>query len=333
MDARDPQCAPERRPKIAAVVPVYRETRHIEGVLARFGPEVARIYVVDDACPDATGKLVQERCRDPRVRVLFHAVNQGVGAATITGYREALADDAEVLVKVDGDGQMDPALILRLVGPILRGEADYVKGNRFHNLEGLRSMPTARLLGNAALSFVTKISTGYWNVFDPTNGFTAIHAAVLRELPLERVSPRFFFESDLLFRLNTLQAVVLDVPMRAVYASEDSTLSLSRVALEFPFEHARNAIRRIFYNYYLRNFNVASLQVLFGIVFVLFGVVFGATHWWHSLRTAEAATTGTVMLAALPTLVGVQLLLAFVSYDMSSVPTRPIHPRLAAPRS
>jgi dolichol-phosphate mannosyltransferase len=317
-------------PRIAAVVPVFREASRVGAVLARFGPEVTRIYVVDDACPESTGRAVEASCTDPRVRVLYHAENRGVGGATMTGYAQALTDGADVVVKVDGDGQMDPALIPRLVTPILRGEADYVKGNRFHNLDGLAAMPAARLFGNAVLSFVTKISTGYWNVFDPNNGFTAIHAAVLRELPLDKISERFFFESDMLFRLNTLQAAVLDVPMRAVYRAEESKLRISQALVDFSVRHLRNAVRRIFYNYYLRNFNVASLQIVLGTVFLAFGTIFGAVKWCESLRTGEAATTGTVMLAALPVLVGVQLLLAFASYDMASVPTRPIHPRLTS---
>jgi glycosyltransferase involved in cell wall biosynthesis len=316
---------------IAVVIPAFRETQHVLDVLARCGPEVTRIYVVDDACPDATGRLVESRCTDPRVVVLFHATNRGVGGATLTGYRRALEDGAEIIVKVDGDGQMDPTLIPRFVAPLLRGEADYVKGNRFHTIDGLKDMPWQRLVGNAVLSFVTKISTGYWNVFDPTNGFTAIHAAVARELPLERISARFFFESDMLFHLNTIQAVVTDVPMRAIYREEQSSLSIARAVGEFSIKHMGNAWRRLFYNYYLRNFNVASLQILVGTLFLVLGTVFGASHWWRSLATGEVATTGTVMLASLPILVGVQLLLAFASYDMSSVPTRPIHPRLVAP--
>ena len=331
MEDREQEGALVRRPRIAAVVPVFRERGRVTAVLERFGPEVTSIYVVDDACPEETGRSVEETCSDPRVRVLFHATNRGVGGATMTGYVQALADGADVVVKVDGDGQMDPALIPLLVAPILRGEADYVKGNRFHNLDGLSSMPTARLFGNAVLSFVTKISTGYWNIFDPNNGFTAIHAAVLRELPLDRIDQRFFFESDVLFRLNTLQAVVIDVPMRAVYRMEESKLRISHAFVDFSIRHARNALRRVFYNYYLRNFNVASLQIVFGVLFVAFGTAFGIVKWLESARTGDAATTGTVMLASLPVLVGVQLLLAFASYDMASVPTRPIHPRLTIP--
>ena len=316
--------------RIAVVIPAFRETQHILDVLGRFGSEVARIYVVDDACPDGTGRLVESRCRDPRVRVLFHAVNRGVGAATVTGYLQALADGADVVVKVDGDGQMNPVMIPRLVAPIVRGEADYVKGNRFHRLEGLRSMPLHRLFGNAVLSFVSKISTGYWTIFDPNNGFTALHAAVARELPLDRISPRFFFESDLLFHLNTIQAVVIDVPMTATYGDEESSLHSGRAMLEFSVKHLANACRRVFYNYYLRNFNVASLQILAGTLLLAFGTSFGALRWIQSERTGAVATSGTVMLAALSILVGVQLLLAFASYDMTNVPTRPIHPRLPA---
>ena len=146
--------------RIAVVVPSFRARASLPGVLARIGPEVAAVYVVDDACPEGTGEHVRSTCTDPRVRVLRHDVNQGVGGATITGYRAALADGATVVVKLDADGQMDPALVPQLVGPILAGEADYAKGNRFYDLEGLRSMPAERLLGTAALSFLSKLSTG-----------------------------------------------------------------------------------------------------------------------------------------------------------------------------
>jgi glycosyltransferase involved in cell wall biosynthesis len=139
---------------VAVVIPSYKVTRHIMDVLATIGPECQRIFVVDDACPDNSGKFVLERTRDPRVSVLFHEQNQGVGGAVMTGYAAAVADGAQVIVKIDGDGQMDPQLLDIFVQPILRGEADYTKGNRFYNLESLRSMPAMRLFGNAILSFL-----------------------------------------------------------------------------------------------------------------------------------------------------------------------------------
>ena len=315
---------------IAAVIPCFRVKRHILDVLAGVPPLVERIYVVDDGCPEGSGDLVESTCRDPRVRVLRHASNQGVGAATLTGYRAALADRARIVVRLDGDGQMDPALIPRLVAPIEGGEADYAKGNRFFELEGLRAMPRLRLVGNSLLSFASKLSSGYWNIFDPTNGFTAIHAEVLRRIPLDKLAPGFFFESDLLFRLGTLRAVVCDVPLPARYGDEESSLVVRRVALEFARKHAANAAKRIFYNYYLRNFNIASIEIALGVPAVLFGLWIGTTRWIEGSLRNVPQTSGTVMLAALPLLVGIQLVLAFLSYDLSNVPRDVLHRRLGA---
>jgi glycosyltransferase involved in cell wall biosynthesis len=314
--------------RIAVVIPSYRARASLPGVLARIGPECAAIYVVDDACPDGTGKHVQGMVSDPRVRVLFHAENQGVGGATMTGYRAALADGATVLVKLDADGQMDAARVPQLVGPILAGEADYTKGNRFYDLEGLRSMPAVRLLGNAALSFLSKLSSGYWDVFDPTNGFTALHASVARKLPLEKVAKRWFFESDLLFRLGTLRAVVADVPMPAVYGDEKSSLVVPRVLPVFAWRHLVNTVKRVFYGYLLRDFNFASLELLLGIPLIAGGTWFGVAQWLAGSRANLPSTSGTVMLAALPVILGVQLLIGFLGFDMHNTPRQPIHPRL-----
>src|SRR5438034_6512860 len=159
---------------IAVVIPCYRVTRQVADVLAAIGPECGRIYVVDDACPDHSGDFVAANCHDPRICVVRHPVNQGVGAAVMTGYRAAVADGATVIVKIDGDGQMDPRLLRRFVVPIVAGEADYTKGNRFYDLGDVGRMPGARIFGNAVLSILAKLSTGYWGIFDPTNGYTAI---------------------------------------------------------------------------------------------------------------------------------------------------------------
>src|SRR5688572_26336234 len=218
---------------IAVVIPCYRVRRHILQVIAGLpaqveGAPIDLVLVVDDACPEGSGEHVHQHCADPRVVVLRHERNGGVGAAVVTGYREALARGATIVVKLDGDGQMDPALLPDLLAPLLRGEADYTKGNRFFDVEVVGRMPMARLLGNAVLSFMSKASSGYWTLFDPTNGYTALHAAALRRLPLEKLSPRYFFETDLLFRLNTVGAVVEDVPMPALYGEESSNLRVAR---------------------------------------------------------------------------------------------------------
>lgn len=320
-------------PRIAVVVPCYRVTGQVLGVIAAIGPEVAAIYCVDDACPDGSGDHVAAGTDDARVRVLRHAQNQGVGGATLTGYRQAIADGMDVIVKIDGDGQMDPALLPELVAPILRGEADYAKGNRFWDLRQIDRMPWLRRVGNLVLSFLSKASTGYWDVFDPTNGFTAIHAAVAERLPLEQVSRRYFFETDLLFRLNTLRAVVVDVPMDARYGDEQSNLKISRIVGEFAFKHLRNLGKRLAYNYYLRDLSAASLELLAGVVLLGFSLVFGGWHWWLSASTGEAAATGTVMVAVVTFVSGLQFVLAFLNYDIASVPRRPLHRLLHRHRS
>lgn len=311
--------------KIGVVIPSYKVRKHIMRVIEKCGDEVWRIYVVDDCCPEGSGKYVENLIDDSRVRVLYHEQNQGVGGAVMTGYRAAIAEGAEVIVKIDGDGQMDASLIQSFIEPILTGEADYTKGNRFFDLEQVRAMPKLRLFGNAVLSFMTKISSGYWDVFDPTNGYTAIHVGVVRHLPFEKISHRYFFETDMLFRLNTLRAVVVDIPMDANYGDEVSSLKISKIISEFLLKHARNFSKRIFYNYYLRDMSLASIELPLGVLLFVSGFVFGVYHWINSLSNGVATPAGTVMLAALPILMGVQLILAFLGYDIANVPRRPLH--------
>jgi glycosyltransferase involved in cell wall biosynthesis len=319
-------------PKIAVILPCYRARAQVLEVLAQIGPECGAIFVVDDACPEGSGKHVASECRDPRVRVLYHSVNQGVGGATMTGYRAALELGAEILVKLDADGQMDPARIPSLVAALERGEADYAKGNRFFDLEGLGDMPWVRLFGNSMLSFLNKLSSGYWELFDPTNGFTALHAAVARRLPWEKIARRYFFESDLLFRLGALRALVVDVPMPARYGEEHSNLRVRQVLPEFAWKHLLNTGKRVLYRYYLRDFNIASLELVFGLLLVAGGALFGVFQWIAGSRSGSVSSSGTVMLAALPVLLGMQFLLAFLSFDMHGAPKSPLHRRLEAPR-
>ncbi|MEO5699683.1 MAG: glycosyltransferase [Casimicrobiaceae bacterium] len=311
-------------PGIAVVVPCYRVGERVLDVLAAIGPEVDSIFVVDDACPERTGERVRIGCRDPRVHVLDHAANGGVGAATVSGYRAALAAGADIVVKMDGDGQMDPAALPLLVGPIMAGIADYAKGNRFYDLESLQEMPRLRLFGNAVVSLVNKLASGYWDVMDPTNGYTAIHRAALERLPLDKLDRRYFFESDMLFRLYTIRAVVRDVPLASRYRGETSSLPLPRSAVAFPLKYARATLKRLFYGYILRDFNAGTVLLLAGTGLAVGGALFGAYAWHRSFASAVATTSGTVMLAALPLLVGVQLLLSALQFDIQNVPKEPL---------
>ena len=327
-----PTGKPQKTPNvIGVVIPSYRVTRHILGLIRRIGPEVDRIYVVDDKCPDRTGDLVAAECRDPRVVVLRHECNQGVGGAVMSGYRAAVADNVGVIVKIDGDGQMDPALISQFVRPIQEGWADYTKGNRFFDLSGVQSMPAVRLFGNAVLSVLTKMSTGYWTIFDPTNGYTAIDGRVAAVLPYGKISNRYFFESDMLFRLNTLRCVVVDIAMTAVYGDEVSQLKVSRVMGEFAVKHVRNFAKRIFYNYVLRDMTVATFELVLGALLLIWGTGFGSWQWLHAVLTGQATPLGTIMLAVLPIVLGVQFLLAFINYDVMNVPVRAVGSYLPPP--
>jgi glycosyltransferase involved in cell wall biosynthesis len=310
--------------RIAVVIPCYRVREHVLGVIAAMPAEVDAIYVVDDACPQQSGDLVAAECRDPRVTVLRHAENAGVGGAVMTGYQRSLADNVDIVVKIDGDGQMDPALIPSFVRPLVAGVADYTKGNRFFWLDGLAEMPYLRLFGNAVLSFVAKLATGYWHLMDPTNGYTAIHRTALAALPLHRIDRRYFFESDMLFRLYTIRAVAQDVPMRARYGNETSSLSVRRAALSFPGKYANRFAKRFFYAYILRDFNAGSAAAILGLLLVLAGGSFGAAKWIANAASGVTTTTGTVMLAAIPLLLGGHLLISAFNFDIGNAPTRPL---------
>jgi dolichol-phosphate mannosyltransferase len=315
-------------PTLLVVIPAFKVADFVLEVVDRIGPEVSHILVVDDACPDGSGRKVENECHDSRVEVIFHPRNLGVGGAVVSGYRRAVELGADIVIKVDGDGQMAPELIPALIAPIVAREADYAKGNRFFNPEDLRTMPAVRLFGNAALSFLTKLSSGYWSIFDPTNGFTAIHASLIPILRTGRLAERYFFESDMLFRLNLIRGRVIDVPMTAVYGDEVSNLTVGRAAFGFFGANLQNFGKRLIYNYFLRNFSVASLYLVFGLLLTSFGLIFGSIAWFQSIETDVARATGTVMLSALTILVGLQFLIGFVGFDVSSEPTSPIHPRL-----
>lgn len=267
---------------------------------------------------------------DARVTVTRLPVNEGVGGAVMTGYALAVEAGAHVIVKIDGDGQMDPALLPAFVSPIIEGHADYSKGNRFWDLGQIGQMPLTRRIGNLGLSFLSKASTGYWDVFDPTNGYTAIHSRIAERLPVDSIAKRYFFETDMLFRLNTMRAAVADVPMDARYGDETSNLSVKQVLGEFAGKHAVNFIKRIAYNYYLRDLSAASFELMLGLMLLVFGLVFGGWHWLQSAGQSQGTPVGTIMIATVSVVSGLQFLLAFINFDVATVPRRAIHPYFCA---
>lgn len=312
--------------RIAVVIPSFQAAQSILRVISGLPRFVSRIVVVDDCSTDETAALVsQYAADDPRLVLVRHTVNLGVGGAVLTGYRRATELGADILVKMDADDQMDPAYLLPLVAPILTGEADYTKGNRFLHTRELRAMPVARRIGNLGLSFMTKVASGHWPIFDPTNGYTAIHAAIVPLVNRSAIDQRYFFESSMLLELGLLRAVVRDVSIPARYQGETSHLSKRRAFLEFPRRLFRGFCHRLWLQYFVRDFTMVSIFIVVGLALFLFGAAFGAYHWYLSINTGIAATTGTVMLAVLPIILGIQLLLQAMIADIQSTPVRPIH--------
>ena len=309
--------------KIHVVIPAYRVERHIVGLIGRIGPEIEKIWVIDDACPNGSGELVKKQVKDKRVSVIFNPENLGVGGAVVAGYKAALEAGAEVVVKLDGDGQMHPEDIATLVRPIELGEADYAKGNRFDSLDDLYLMPRIRIFGNAVLSLWSKLSSGYWGVTDPTNGFTAIHRAALAKIGLDKLSKRYFFESDMLFRLNIAGAVVEDVALPARYGDEKSNLKIRKVLVEFPLKYTRNLLKRIFYRYYLREWSIASFELPLGLGLGIFGAWFGISSYIAAAEAGRATTAGQATISSLAIILGVQLMLSFLAYDIQAEPRIP----------
>jgi dolichol-phosphate mannosyltransferase len=312
--------------RIAVVIPSFQAAQHIRRVIAGIPPFVDHIVVVDDCSSDETAALVSRYATDdPRLVLVRHAVNLGVGGAVLTGYQKALDLGADIIVKMDADDQMDPAYLLPLIAPILSGEADYTKGNRFLRTRELRAMPVARRIGNLGLSFMTKVASGQWPIFDPTNGYTAIHAAIVPHLDQPAIDRRYFFESSMLLELGLLRAVVRDVSIPARYQDEPSYLSKRKAFLEFPRRLLRGFRHRLWLQYFVRDFTAASAFMVGGLALFLWGAAFGAYHWCLSISTGVVATTGTVMLAVLPIILGIQLLLQAMIADIQNTPDHPIH--------
>jgi glycosyltransferase involved in cell wall biosynthesis len=310
--------------KIGVVIPCFNVKDQIVEVLTAIPDYVDVIVLIDDACPQETGKFVSESFTDTRMQIVFHETNLGVGGAVKTGYEISLRNSCDIVVKVDGDGQMNPLDIEKLIFPIVKGKADYSKGNRFADFKALRNMPNVRILGNAILSFLTKLSSGYHNIFDPNNGFTAIHADVLRQLDLSRVSDSYFFESDMLFGLYSIRAVVQDVPLPAKYDDEKSNLKILKIIPLFLRKHFRNIVRRIFETYYIRDFSIASVELPLGAILFLGGIISGTLNWWQSKGTGVPTPVSALLFITITIVTGTQLLLNFLNSDVQNVPKEPV---------
>jgi dolichol-phosphate mannosyltransferase len=311
--------------KIAVVIPVYRAENEIRSVLLGIPRFVRHIIVVDDASPDSSADLVIAAAKkDKRISLVRHEKNQGVGGAMVSGFKQALALGTEIVIKVDGDGQMDPHYLPALITPLIEGDADYAKGNRFRDFTSLQQMPLVRRIGNLGLSFLTKAATGYWNLFDPTNGYFAIRTDALAQLPLGKLDKGYFFETSMLAHLYLLEAHVQDVTIPARYRNETSNLSVRRALFEFPFKLTRTFLRRIILKYFIYDFSMMSIYLLTGIPLLLFGLIFGITKWIQYYNIGISAPTGTVILPTLSVILAIQILLSAIEIDLNATPRKAI---------
>lgn len=307
---------------LTVVIPCYRVPITITDLIRETLTYVDRIVVVDDACPNRTADHVENVFQnDERVVVLRNEVNKGVGGATIRGYLEAIDLGTDIIIKLDGDGQMDPQYIRRLVHPIRIGIADFTKANRFYDREALKSMPIIRRIGNIALSVICKSVTGFWHLSDPTNGFTAINAKALKQVNLDKVYRDYFFEISMLIRLNTIRATTMDVPIPALYGDGGSSLNIGKILRSFPIHLIRGFCARLFWRYLVYDINAVTVFLLIGSLFLGFGFGWGVYHWAASIYTGVAQTAGTVAVAFLPIILGFQMLLQALLLDVIDKPS------------
>lgn len=314
---------------VAVIVPAYRAEAQISGVLTRIPGFVDRVFVVDDASPDGTAAAA-ESIHDLRIQLIRHDTNLGVGGAMATGFRAALQEGTDIIVKCDADGQMNPQDIGALVRPLLAGAAEYSKGCRFHHSLELKTMPTVRKAGNFGLTFLMKLASGYWHILDPQNGFVAIRRETLSCLRIDRLARGYFFENDMLIRLNALQARVADVALPSRYGDESSSLKPGRAIVEFPIRLIAGFWRRVLWRYVFYDVSPVAVFLLFGSVLFLFGAIFGAYHWIWGAIHHQRTQTGTVIVAAVPFIMGFQLLLQALVLDVQNSPRADIRPGIAA---
>lgn len=306
---------------IAVVIPAYLVADQIAVVLKRISDEVQFIIVVDDASPDNLQEVLK-KVLDSRLVILRHDLNQGVGAAMMTGFSKAIELEADIVVKIDGDGQMDPELISKFIKPLAESEADFTKGNRFSNLAFIRNMPLIRRMGNVALSFLAKMASGYWSVFDPCNGYIALKTDTLKMINFDRLAKRYFFEISLLCEAYLARLVLKEIPMKALYGDEKSSLNPLKIILEFSSKLITRTFYRIFMSYFLRDFNIVSIFLLAGLPLFIFGMVWSAYHWMIVLKTNTFASTGTIMIGVLSIILGFQLLLQSIVLDVQNEPKK-----------
>lgn len=308
-----------RNKTIAVVIPCYKVEHHIKKVIDEIPDYVDYIFAVNDCSPDAT-QAVLDKIEESNAKlvVLQHTYNQGVGGGMVTGFKACLEKNIDIVIKIDGDGQMDMAFMPKLIEAVIDGKYDFAKGDRVRNRRMLEKMPAIRRFGNLGLTFLVRIASGYWKISDPANGYLCITLSTLKKLDLSRLSKRFFFESSLIAELYYTGAKIKDVPMPSIYGDEKSNLSIWKVLFSFPTKLMKVYIRRLVTQYFIDDFNINSVYLLTGLPMFLFGVIFGIVKWIYYANLGTGAPTGTIVISLITIIMGFQLILSFIQNDMSN---------------
>lgn len=308
--------------KIAIIIPYYNASKQILRVISKIPDYIHSVIIIDDMGPEPLPKTEIQNTINKSTTIVFLAneKNLGVGGATKHGFSSAIEHQYDIVIKVDADDQMDLNYIPQLLEPIITGKCDMAKGNRFRDFKALNNMPLVRRLGNLVLSFLIKLATGYWNNFDPTNGFFAIKVDSLKNLNLNKLANRYYFETSLLAELHTFDTKIADIPMPAIYGDEKSGMKLWKMPFLFGAKLPITLFKRIIKEYFLYDFNIGSIYIFFGFPLFLFGIIFGGITWREASITKELVHTGTIMIVTLSLILGFQLVLQAIQYDIIKAP-------------
>lgn len=308
--------------KISVVIPYYNAGKHIAKVVAKLPEYITDVIVVNDKSPDVLpiDDLKAKIKNSTKLHVLNNEVNLGVGGATKKGFKFALKQGYDVVIKIDADDQMDVSYLPKMLQPILDKKAHVTKGNRFKKTKELKKMPFVRRFGNLGISFLAKIATGYWNNFDPTNGFLAIRTEVLKDVDFENLSNRYFFETSLLSEFYFNNVRIKDISMPAIYADEESSMKVWKMPFVFSINLLKLFVKRVLKSYFLFDFNIGSIYLIFGKLLFSFGLIFGGINWYQYSSIHTLAPTGTIMITTISIILGFQLLLQFIQYDILNSP-------------
>ena len=301
--------------KIGVVIPCFQGGKVTKTIINEALDYADKVVLIDDACPFGTGKSISEVVKSEKLKVLFNSINKGVGYSTKKGFGWLIKEGCDLIIKIDADGQLDPKDIYPMCSPILEGKCEATKGNRFGNIENAMLIPKIRLFGILILSFITKLSTGYWDLFDPTNGYICFKQEILANINMDKIDNRYFFETDLLFRCSLNNVKITNVNVDIKYLPNISTLNPITQAPIFLIKHVKRVIKRIVYQYFIFDFNPGSIELILSFATGVLAVFIGLNSLLKSRIHQIPMSSGNSSLFTIACILAIQLFISFIYYD------------------